>query len=246
MTPSSLEAEELCELAERQGLILMVGHTFEYNPWVEKLRELIQGDVLGEIHYIDSARLNLGLYQRDHNVIWDLAPHDFSIISFLLNGDETERISARGAALVIPNRHDIVHIDGLFSKSIYTNIHVSWLYPLKVRRTTVVGSKKMVVFNDVTDDEKLKIYDKNVFFPQEDGSGQFIDFTPSYFQGDIVIPNVKASEPLKNECKHFLDCIKTGKEARSSGRVGLKVVKMLEKADLTLREQAWQPALVAN
>lgn len=237
LTASSAEAQELCEIAEARGLTLMVGHTFEYNPGVEKLRELIQSGELGDIYYIDSARLNLGLFQRDINVLWDLAPHDFSIISFLMNGAEPISITARGAAHVMPNIHDVVYVEATFPNNVLVNVHVSWLDPCKVRRTTIVGSEKMAVFNDVTEAEKIRVYDKKVTIPQETGSGQFIDFKPSYFTGDITIPRVAPVEPLKIQLQHFLECIRTGQTPRTSGRVGLKVVRMLEAADQVLQSQ---------
>lgn len=243
LTASSDEALELCKLAQQKGLILMVGHTFEYNPGVEKMRELVQSGELGDIYYIDSARLNLGLFQRDINVLWDLAPHDFSIISFILGGDEPFRVTARGAAHIMPNIHDVVFVESRFPNNIMANIHVSWLDPCKVRRTTIVGSKKMAVFNDLPTTEKIRIYDTKVTMPTEDGSGQFN--TVNYFTGDITIPHINSAEPLKVECKHFLDSISTGKMPRSDGWVGLKVVKMLEAADESLRSDSRIMALRA-
>lgn len=245
LTASSEEALELCKLADEKGLILMVGHTFEYNPAVEKLRELVQSGELGDIYYIDSARLNLGLFQRDINVLWDLAPHDFSIVSYILDGDEPYRVTARGASHIMPNNHDVVFSESRFSNNILANIHVSWLDPVKIRRTTVVGSKKMAVFNDVSTSEKVRVYDTKVVIPQEDGSGEYVNFSPEYFTGDIHIPRIGSGEPLKIECKHYLDCIATGKLPRSDGWVGLKVVKMLEAADKSLHNEARITALRA-
>jgi predicted dehydrogenase len=243
LTAGSDEALELCKLAQSKGLILMVGHTFEYNPAVEKLRELVHSGELGDIYYIDSARLNLGLFQRDINVLWDLAPHDFSIVSFVLGGDEAFRVTARGAAHIMPNIHDVVFTEARFPNNIYANIHVSWLDPCKVRRTTIVGSKKMAVFNDLPTTEKIRIYDTKVTMPTEDGSGAFN--TVNYFTGDITIPHVSAAEPLRVECKHFLECISTGRIPRSDGWTGLKIVKMLEAADESLKSDSRIMALRA-
>lgn len=243
LTASSAEALELCRLAEQKGLILMVGHTYEYNPAVEYLRDLVHSGELGDIYYIDSARLNLGLFQRDINVMWDLAPHDFSICSFVLNGDEPFRVTARGASHIMPRIEDVVFVEARFSNNIYANIHVSWLDPYKVRRLTIVGSKKMVVFDDTENSEKLKIYDTKVVPSEEDGSGEFRTF--GYFTGDIRIPHLKAAEPLKVECLHFLECISSGQTPRSSGRVGLKVVKMLEAAEESLKSDSRIVALRA-
>ncbi|MDB5079778.1 MAG: oxidoreductase domain protein [Chloroflexi bacterium] len=254
LAASTEEALELCILADNLGLTLMVGHTFEYNPAVEKLRSIIQSGELGEIFYIDAARLNLGLFQKDINVLWDLAPHDFSIISFLLDGAEPDFITARGASHIIPNIYDVVFSEAYFPNNVLVNVHVSWLDPCKVRRVTVVGSQKMAVFNDVAEAEKIRIYDKKVTIPQETGTGEFINFTPSYFTGDITIPRIPAAEPLKIECQHFLDCIATGNVPRSSGWVGLKIVRMLEAADRACKAQPvythtvtqYRPTLVAN
>ena len=234
LTTSSVQALELCLLAEQLNLILMVGHTFEYNPAVNKMRELIQSGELGDIYYIDSARLNLGLFRPDTNVLWDLAPHDFSIVSYLLNGAEPHSVTARGAAHIIPGVHDVVFSELAFPKNVLANIHVSWLDPCKVRHTTVVGSKKMAVFNDVSEAEKIRVYHKNVTMPQEDGAGKFRDFSPSYLDGDITIPRVASGEPLNIECQHLVDCVMSGEQPRSNGWVGLKVVKMLETADKAL------------
>ena len=243
LTASSEEALELCKLAESRGLTLMVGHTFEYNPAVEKLRELVLSGELGDIYYVDSARLSLGLFRQDINVLWDLAPHDFSIASFVLGGAEPFRVTARGAQHVIPGIHDVVYSEARFPSNILVNVHVSWLDPCKIRRTTVVGSKKMAVFNDVADDHRLLVYDRKVVIDYEDGSGEYVDFKPSYFMGEISAPPIEWVEPLKVECQHFLNCIASGKKPRSDGWDGLKVVKMLEAADKSLYNESRLTAL---
>ncbi len=246
LTTSTEQARDLCLLADKLGLILMVGHTFEYNPGIEMMREVIQSGRLGDIYYIDSARLNLGLFRHDANVLWDLAPHDFSIVTFLLGGAEPYSVTAHGAAHVIPGIHDVVFAEARYSRNILANVHVSWLDPCKVRRTTVVGSKKMAVFNDVVETDKIRIYDRNVVVPEESGTGDFGSFRLNYHDGDIAIPRVPAGEPLKLECKDFLNSIEKGTQPRANGWVGLKVVRMLEEADASLHGRSPQPALLAD
>lgn len=231
ITINSQHAEELIELAAAKDLVLMVGHTFEYNAAVHAMKRLIDSGDLGKIYYVDSARLNLGLFQRDLNVLWDLAPHDISILLYLL-GSHPISVSAHGSPCVFEGIHDVVYIDMLFPDCILAHIHVSWLDPCKVRRTTVVGSKKMVVYNDIEITEKIKIYDKGVDRPPY--TDTFADFQFSYRYGDVLIPNIKFGEPLRQECLHFLDCIQNHCEPQSSGKDGLDVVKVMEAAQKSL------------
>ncbi len=229
---NSRDAEELIEIAERKGLTLMVGHTFEYNPAVRELRRIIRSGELGKIHYVDAVRVNLGLFQPDLNVVWDLAPHDISILHYILDM-EPLKVSAQGAECVVEGKHDIAYLNLEFEDNVLAHVRVSWLDPSKVRRITVVGSKKMVVYDDVEPVEKLKIYDKGVETPAYADSYQ--DFQFSYRQGDVVSPALHWSEPLKEECQHFLQSIVKGKRPQSDGRVGLKVVRVLEAAERSLR-----------
>lgn len=232
LTLNSRDAKELVETADERDLTLMVGHTFEYNSAVQTLKEIIEGGELGEIYYIDMVRVSLGLYQADMNVLWDLAPHDVSILRYLLGQDPTS-IAAQGAASIFPGKHDIAHVHLTFPDDVLAHIHVSWLDPCKVRRITVVGSRKMVIYDDVETLEKIRIYDKGVeALPYTDTFGEF---QCSYRYGDIVIPHIRFTEPLRQECQHFLDSIRNGTEPRSSGRVGLQVVKILEVADRSLQ-----------
>lgn len=227
MTLKSEHAQELIDLAHAKGLILMVGHTFEYNSAVLALKQYIDSGELGDIHYIDTARLNLGLFQRDSNVLWDLAPHDVSILLYLL-GERPVSVSAHGNPCVFEGIYDVAYVNLVFPKNIPAHIHVSWLDPCKVRRITVVGSKKMIVYNDVETEQKLKIYDKGVDAPAyTDGFGEF---QCNYRSGDIVIPKIRFIEPLRQECQHFLECINTHTEPCSCGEDGLKVVKIIETA----------------
>lgn len=231
LTLSSAGAEELVQLAESRNLVLMVGHTFEYNAAVHALKNLIDKDELGQIYYLDSARLNLGLFSNHINVIWDLAPHDISILLYLL-GKLPKEVSAHGAASVFKGIHDVAYINLHFPDNIMAHVHVSWLDPCKVRRVTVVGSKKMAVYNDIESLEKIKIYDKGVSAPAY--SDNFGEFQFSYRYGDILIPNIHFTEPLKLECQHFLDCITNHTKPCSCGEVGLNVVKILEAAQKSL------------
>lgn len=232
MTLNCRHAEELVEIAETRGMTLMVGHTFEYNPAVRALKEIIESGELGQIYYVDAVRVNLGLFQRDLNVLWDLAPHDLSILLYIL-GREPISVSAVGADNVFPGKHDLVYLHLLFPDEILAHIHISWLDPCKVRRITVVGSRKMVVYDDVENLEKIKIYDKGVEAPRY--TDTYGEFRCSYRYGDVVIPNISFAEPLRLECQHFLDCIVNHTEPQSSGEVGLRVVRMLEMAERSLQ-----------
>lgn len=209
----------------------MVGHTFEYNPAVRALRDLIQSGELGTIYYLDGVRANLGLFQRDLNVIWDLATHDISILLYVL-GMEPTSVSAQGSACVIENIHDIAYVHLTFPQNILAHIRISWLDPCKVRRITVVGSRKMAVYDDVESLEKIRIYDKGVDVPPY--TSTFEEFKLSYRYGDVVIPHVSHTEPLRIECNHFLESIINHTQPLSSGEVGWKVVKVLEAAEQSL------------
>ena len=229
---SSKDAQDLCARAKAKGVVLMVGHTFEYNPAVHALRNLMDSGELGEIHYIDTARLNLGLFQRGLNVLWDLAPHDISILLFLLRQNPVS-VSSHGMSCVLNKTHDVVYLNLMFPDDLLAHIHVSWLDPCKVRRVTIVGSKKMVVYNDIEAQEKLRIYDKGVDSPPR-GTAQLDEISFSYRYGDITIPNIKLTEPLKQECQHFVECIQKGCEPVSNGDEGYRVVKILEAAQRSL------------
>jgi predicted dehydrogenase len=233
ITLNSQHAEELIQISKENRLVLMVGHTFEYNQAVHTLKDLIDSGELGKIYYVDAARLNLGLYQNDSNVLWDLAPHDISILLYLL-GRTPISVSAHGSPCVTQGIHDIAYMNLCFPDNILGHIHVSWLDPCKVRRVTVVGSKKMVVYNDIESMEKIRIYDKSVEKPPYTNS--FGDFNFSYHYGDVIIPNIRFTEPLKKECQHFLDCISNHTEPLSNGQSGLNVVKIIEAAQRSLQE----------
>ena len=232
LTDDSGQARELIDLARERERVLMVGHTFEYNPAVDYLKAFIASGELGRVYYINCTRVNLGIFQQDINVIWDLAPHDVSILLYVL-GMTPDRVSARGAAYVQPQIEDVAYVTLNFPTGIMADVRVSWLDPCKIRRITVVGSKKMIVYDDVEPIEKIKIYDKGVDSPPY--SDTMEQFRLSYRYGDITTPAISNAEPLQVECSHFLDCVRHGHSPRSDGQVGLQVVKILEGAERSLR-----------
>lgn len=236
LAQSAGEARELVNLAHMKDRVLMVGHTFLYTAAVRKLKELIDSHELGNILYISSQRRNLGLFQEDINVVWDLAPHDVSVILYLLDEaiDKKEcDIIATGQSHFISGNEDVAFITLNFCQKIAVNLHLSWLDPLKIRNMTVIGSKKMVVYDDIEALEKIKIYDKGVLGP--DPHEGFGEFHLSYRYGDITIPRLRQEEPLKVELSHFLDCITNGKKPLSDGENGYQVVKIVEKINDSLK-----------
>jgi predicted dehydrogenase len=241
ITLSSQTAKELVDYAKEMDLILMVGHTFEYNPAVRALKDLVQTGALGTIYYIDGVRANLGLFQRDLNVLWDLATHDVSILLYVL-GMEPITVSAQGSACVLDNIHDIAYLHMTFPQNILAHFRISWLDPCKVRRITVVGSKKMAVYDDVESLEKIRIYDKGVEVPPY--TSTFEEFKLSYRYGDVIIPHLSHMEPLRVECNHFLDSITNMTQPISNGESGLRVVKVLEAADRSLANHGNQEILL--
>jgi len=227
MASSAAECEELVEIAERNGLVLMIGHTFLYSAPVRKITEIVEAGDLGEIRYINSRRMNLGLFQKDINVAWDLAPHDISIILHIL-GETPLVVNCQGNAHVTPGIEDVTNISLSFRQKRFATIQSSWLEPRKVREMTIVGTRRMIVYDDLQTHEKLKIYDVRVERPPHYDT--FADFHYSYHYGDSYIPHLKQEEPLKTECQHFLDCIEKGAEPLTSGYKGLELVRILEAA----------------
>jgi len=225
MAASSAECEELIEIAESRGLTLMVGHTFLYSTPVRMIAEIIAKGDLGDILYINSQRLNLGLFQKDINVTWDLAPHDISIVLYLL-GHVPEVINCQGNAHITPGIEDVSNISLLFPGSKFATIQSSWLEPRKVRQMTIVGTRRMIVYDDIEPLEKIRIYDVRVDPPPHYDT--FGEFQYSYHYGDSYIPMIKQAEPLKVMCQHFGDCISKGEKPMSSGEEGLKMVRILE------------------
>ncbi|MEA1912835.1 MAG: Gfo/Idh/MocA family oxidoreductase [candidate division WOR-3 bacterium] len=223
------EAEELIELSEKKNLTLMVDHLLEYHPAVEEMKKLIEKGELGEIYYIYSQRLNLGPIRSPENALWSLGPHDVSIYLYLI-GEEPNWVSATGGAYIQKDKriHDTVFVNLHFSSGIDAYSQLSWLDPNKIRRLTVVGSEKMAVFDDMEPRNKLTIFDKGAEWREEGGV--------EVRYGDIHIPNIPLIEPLRLACNHFLKCIREKKRPRSDGYDGLRVLKVLERAQKSLEK----------
>ncbi len=237
---STVDAEKLVELARAKELILMVGHLLKYHPAVRHLKGLIRRGHLGKIHYVYSNRVNLGQVRREESALWSLAPHDISVILYLLDQEPIE-VRAVGGSYLQPEVEDVVFLHLRFEDGVLAHIHVSWLDPHRVRKLPVVGTKRMVVFDDMELSEKIRIYNK--------GFDRWRDFkTFSEFltlrNGSTSIPKVKLEEPLKIECRHFLDCIRTGRQPLSDGIDGLKVLQVLEAAAKSLRTNGLPVELV--
>ena len=226
------EAVEVINLGRARNRVVMVGHTFLYNPAVQELRRLVGEGELGRIYYVDAARLNLGLFQRRADVMWDLAPHDISILLYVLR-QMPVAVSARGSACVQDDVHDVAYLELLFENGVSAHVHVSWLDPAKVRRITVVGDRKMAVYNDVSLVEKIRVYDTGVESPMTNNFGEF---QLSYRHGQVTIPYITWQEPLRLECEHFVECARTGADPRTDGMQGLAVVSVLEAASRSLRQ----------
>lgn len=231
LTPRVEEAEELVELARKGGRVLMVDHTFEYTAGVNKMKEIIESGLLGDILYVHCSRLNLGIFQRDINVVWDLAPHDLSIVLYAA-GLKPTSVRTVGMKLLHPKVEDMAFVTLNCNGSGSAVIHVSWVDPFKVRRVSVVGTKQMLVYDDLDPLAKIQIYDKGVENPPHyDTYGEFLC---SYHYGDIHMPCLKEAEPLSVMCKHFLECIETGKTPRSDGESGLRMVRLLAASDQSI------------
>ncbi|MBD3349176.1 MAG: gfo/Idh/MocA family oxidoreductase [Candidatus Eisenbacteria bacterium] len=231
MTLSLDNARKLVDLADRESRVLMVGHLLEYHPAVEKMKELLDAGEIGEPYYLYSERVNLGRIRTDENALWSFAPHDISIILYLLNQEPVE-VAARGAAYIQPDIEDVAFLWMQFPGNRLAQVHVSWLDPHKVRRTTLVGSKKMIVFDDMQAAEKIRIYNKGVEY-----NGQFAGYAEalSLRFGEVTVPVLKMREPLRIECEHFADCVAKRATPRSDGRDGLRVVRVLDAAQRSLK-----------
>lgn len=228
----------LIELADQKGLILMVGHTFLYNAAVRRLKQYLEHGELGEIFYVYSQRLNLGRVRHDVNVLWNFAPHDVSILLYLL-GQTPIEVVARGFAYLQQGIEDVVFMTLVFSNGVSAHVHISWLDPQKVRRMTIVGSHKMAVYDDVRADARLALYDRGVDrIPTADSPRDFksfADFQLRLRSGDVNIPALEFPEPLRTECEHFIDCIVQRRTPLTDGRHGLEVVKVLAAAQQSIR-----------
>lgn len=224
LTLTSEDAADLVKLADERDLILMVGHLMVYHSAVNHIKDVIDSGELGDVMYLYAQRLNLGKVRTEENAFWSLAPHDVSIVNYLL-GEAPESVSATGAAYLNPGVEDTVFANLHFASGRMANIHVSWLDPHKTRKFTIVGTKKMLVFDDMEATDKIWIYDKGVGAPA-DALGYREDLTLRF--GDITVPYIKMAEPLSLEVQHFIDCCRSGERPRSSGRDGLEVVRVLE------------------
>src|ERR1700693_1004044 len=231
-TSTTAQAEDLIELAARKNLKIMVDHTFLFTGAVQKIKQLLQEGALGKLYYYDSTRVNLGLFQHDVNVIWDLAPHDLSIVYHLID-DKPEVVIATGQKH-LNGFEDLAYITIYFRNSIIAHINVNWLSPVKVRTTLIGGEKKMLVWNDLDADEKIKVYDRGVDIT----NGQSVrELLVSYRSGDMWSPKVEQTEALRAEAKYFIDCISNNERPFNDGVAGLRVVRMLEAADKSLKDR---------
>ncbi|HEU4898964.1 MAG TPA: Gfo/Idh/MocA family oxidoreductase [Actinomycetota bacterium] len=226
---STAEAVALAEAADRAGRVLLVGHTFEYNPAVTRMRELLEAGDLGDLWYLHSQRVNLGRIQTDINALWSIGPHDVSIANYLV-GAAPRWVSARGARYLHAEVEDVVFATLGYDGGVLAHIHVSWLDPSKLRRTTVVGSRRMVVFDDLDSEAKLRVYDKGA----DPVSGGFGEFQFRLRRGDLHVPRTDLTEPLALELDHFLECCRTGARPRTDGWNGVRVVATLEAAQHSL------------
>lgn len=241
MATSSEQCEELIELAHKNSLVLMVGHTFLYSAPVRKIKELLDSGEIGDLHYISSRRLNLGLFQRDINVAWDLAPHDLSIVLYVMN-QQPESVNCWGNSHIRPGIEDVTSMSVNFKNGRFASIQSSWLDPRKVRDMTIVGTKKMIVYDDIEPIEKIKVFDVHVEVPPHYDT--FAEFHYAYHYGDRYVPYLKLEEPLKVECQHFLDCINDQQKPLTDGDMGMDVVRILEAASTSLKRKGVSVPLV--
>jgi len=230
LAQSVADAERAVAAAQRTGKVLMVGHLLEYHPGVAKLKEIATSGELGEIHYVYSNRLNLGKLRADENALWSLGAHDVSVVLHLVDGEEPAHVEARGESYMRPGIEDVVFCFLRFPSGRAAHLHLSWLDPHKERRFTVVGAKRMATFDDMALEQKVTVYDKG--FDEEAGSyGEYITRS-----GDIFSPRIGNREPLRLECEHFVDCVRTGAQPVSDGASGLRVVRVLEALQASLDE----------
>jgi predicted dehydrogenase len=234
MTSSSDEATRLIAEAAARRLVLMVDHTFVYTGAVAKMRELTQAGDLGEIYYYDSVRINLGLFQHDVNVLWDLAVHDLSIMDFVLS-QRPVAVSATGLAHVAGKPHNIAYMSMFFDCNLIAHVHANWLSPVKVRRTLLGGSRRMVVFDDLEASEKIKVYDRGISLNASPEN--VYQMLVAYRTGDMWAPQLTVTEALADEAAHFVDCVANGKTPTTDGQAGLRVVRLLEAATESMMDQ---------
>lgn len=236
---NSNHAEELVKIAEKNKNVLMVDHTFEYAPAISKIKEILEAGELGKLFTINMIRVNLGLFQRDVNVVWDLAPHDISVLLFLL-GKMPSSVKAEGMDYILKDIEDDAHITLKFPDKITAHMHVSWLDPLKIRKTAIVGNKKMLVYDDTEPTEKIRIFDKGVTLeknklPKDEYYSTWEEFKLVYRRGDVEAPSLDDKEPLNVMCRHFIECIKNNRKPQSGGLSGLRVIRVIEAIQKSLK-----------
>jgi len=234
------EVEDLIRLARERNRVLMVGYTFLYHKAVQELRRIIQEGQLGKLYYIDTQRLNLGLFRQDVNVVWDLAPHDLSMLRYMLNADPIS-VRATGVAYIQREIHDVAYIHLRYADGVIAHLQLSWLHPSKVRRFTVVGDQRMAIYDDVEPSEKVRIYNRGVDRPAH--STTFEEFQLSYRSGEIVIPSIGWKEPLQEECEHFARCILNGQQPLSDGVWSLPITRTLEAIQRSLDHDGQEVAV---
>lgn len=222
---SSDKVEQLIEIAERRGRVLMVDHTFLYNPAVRCVRGIIDSGRLGNLLYFDSTRVNLGLFQRDVNVLWDLAVHDLAMMDYLIPDRRPFAVSATGVAHVTGQPENMAYLTCFYDDNLVAHIHANWLAPVKLRRTLIGGEKQMIVYDDLEPSERVKVYDKGITVTDE---SEIKELLISYRSGDCWSPKIPAGEALQNEVRHFVECIRSGASPLSDGHAGLRVVKLIE------------------
>jgi predicted dehydrogenase len=232
MTSTSAQAQELMDIAREKDLVLMVDHTFIYTSAVEKMKELVEDGTIGEISYFDSTRINLGLFQHDVNVVWDLAPHDLSIMLHLMKERPTA-VLATGIDHLNNGLEDIAYITLFFAENTMAHFHLSWMSPVKVRKTIVGGTQKMMVYDDMEPDEKIKVYAKGIDITTQE---EINHAQVQYRIGDVHIPVLENKEALYNEMSHFIDCVQNGTAPRTGAEYGLWVVRVLEAAEQSIKE----------
>ena len=236
MTHSVHDAERMIECASRNNRVLMVDHTFVFHPAVRKIKELIDAGELGDLFFIDSVRINLGLFQHDVNVIWDLAPHDLAILDFLL-GRLPKSLSAFGTSHTggVGELEDVAHLNLDFGEGLMASFHVNWLSPVKIRHFIISGSRKSIVYNDLDPAERIKVYDRGITINQdvEQRRGVLV----GYRTGDVCAPHIESTEPLQSVVRHFASCITHGRSPTTDGQAGLRVVRMLEAAQRSIKAQ---------
>ncbi|MBN3038387.1 MAG: Gfo/Idh/MocA family oxidoreductase [Candidatus Omnitrophica bacterium] len=236
MTCTQDQAQRLIDLAKKHKRVLMVGHTFLYTGAVRKIKEIMDSGQLGKLYYFDSVRINLGMFQHDTNVIWDLAAHDFSIMDYLL-GVKPVNISASGACHARNEIENIAYVTVNFTNNVIAHFYVNWLAPVKIRQILIGGSDKMILFDDMLPSEKVKVYDKGVWFKEGSKKDDY-KIQVQYRKGDMYVPQIDITEGLYVECKHFIDCIKNDKKPLSDAAQGLRVVRLLEAAEKSIKNNA--------